>query len=478
VPALTFAAVVAACVARGPAAGFAHDAALYWNGALALAGGGDVVAEAHLGYRGVLTPLVHAPAALVVRVAGPGWGPWAVLVQNAVLLGVLGALVLPRVARLFAPARQRQVLVCGALTALLLGGFAPYPLMDLWAVALVLVGVVALGGGRRWGVAAGAGALAVAVDLRPASLLAAGAVGLVWLAWRWRQAGWAALGVAVALLPQVALGAARFGRPLPWPVDVGTVAGTQAGGAGFVVRYDTVLDGTVLGGAPGAGARQFSCDPAMAAALVGRQLSSTGEVVGALLGELPASAALVARKAAASLLWSGATPYADRPVARVTVIGLAVVVVVAVGLVALAWRARPAWARRSGGAPRPAHAAPGPEGPGRGGPGRAMVAAALLGTVASLLLSTPEARFAVLVVAVGVAGVAVALTGGPAGATCGAPAGDPVVPTTPRRPLIRAAVAPWALAAALAVAVVLVGADGLAHPAPPGPADAAACAAA
>ncbi|MEV0128390.1 hypothetical protein AB0H83_07975 [Dactylosporangium sp. NPDC050688] len=370
--AVAAAAVVAATVAQGPAAGFVYDAARYFNGSLALFTAAGTAREGDLDLRGVLTAAVYAPAALAEHLA-PGAGRSAVLTQNALLVAVIGALLLPAVARRRRPA---AVWVCAPLTWLVAARFAPYPLMDLPAAAAFLTAVwLALRPPARWspagcGLAAGVAA-AVTVNLRPAYLLPLLALGgLVVATRRVRPALWSAAGAVAGSLPQMAYNLLRGDPPAPTPPGTAGLAGFQAGYASYVVRYDTIEPAT---GAP----QQFYCDPSMAAAVAGDPVGSTGDLVRALLGNLPGSALFLVEKVAAALAWPASAPYSAAAGVERYALAVPVVLIVAVGI---------------GAACRT--------------PGARAVAVLAAGVCASLMTSATETRFALPLVLLGVAGCA------------------------------------------------------------------------
>ncbi|WP_344503313.1 hypothetical protein [Dactylosporangium maewongense] len=443
------AALLAATVAQGPAAGFVYDAAHYFDGSLAIFTGADTVRVGDLDFRGALTPLVYAPAALAEHLV-TGAGRYAVLLENALLVALVGGFLLPRIA-----ARPAAVWVCAPLTWLVAARFAPFPLMDLPAVAAFLTAVwLALrpdpprsdplrpdpprpdplrsgllrSGPLRFGTAWCLGLAGVAagatVNLRPAYLLPLAALGGIVVATRRRSALWFAAGVVAGSLPQVAFNALRGSVPGPTPPGTADLAGFQAGYASYIVRYDTIEPAV---GAP----QQFYCDPSMAAAVDGRLAASTGGLVRALLTNLPESALFLAEKVAAALAWSWSTPYSAAASAEHYELTVPVVLIVATGIVA---------ACRT--------------------PGARTLAILAAGVCASLMTSATETRFALPLVLLAVAGCA--LVTGPAGV-----AGE----TRPR--VIRFV----AVVLVLAAAVAAVAALGVAHPLPPGPATPAVCAA-
>jgi hypothetical protein len=412
---LAAAALFAATLAQGPAARFVYDAARYFNGSLALFTGAGTVREGDLDFRGVLTTAVYAPAALAEHLV-TGAGRYAVLTQNALLVAVVGAVLLPRIA-----GRPAAVWVCAPLTWLVAARFAPVPLMDLPAAAAFLTAVwLALRGRTGWPLGLAGLAAGVTCNLRPAYLLPLAALAGI-VGWtRRREAVWFAAGAVAGTLPQVAFNLVRGSPPGPTPPGTAGLAGFQAGYASYVVRYDTIEPA-----AAGAAPQQFYCDPSMAAAVAGHPVGTTGGLLRALLGNLPESALFLLEKVAGALAWSWATPYSAAAGAEHHELAGPVVLIVVAGIGA-------------------ACAVPGAR-------ALALLAAGVCG---SLMTSATETRFALPLVLLAVAGCAL-LSGGPR-----------------PRPLRFAAVTLFAAAALFVAAAAAV-----AHPLPPGPASPAACAA-
>ena len=189
---------------------------------------------------------------------------------------------------------------------------------------------------------------------------------------RWRT-GVAAAGVAQ---PPASRG------PVGDPADTAKLVDLQTGYAAYVVRYDTVISG----GPP----QQFYCDPSMARAVSGHRVGSTGQFLSLLAHQVPESLLFLAKKFAAALAWSPATPYGapahlERAPSVLPIVAIAVVGILA--LVTLAIR------RRRGYAP--------------------LVALAAVASCGSLVTSATEARFALPVVLVAVAGCALLLPSAP-----------------------------------------------------------------
>jgi hypothetical protein len=414
-------AVLAAVMLFRPSAPlFVYDAAVYWAGTRAVLDGGDVFEQGRLGLRGVLTSMLYLPAAAVTKMGGESWAGPAVLVENAVLIALIGVVLVPQLVGLWRPVTPLVVAASAVGTGILTAGFAPFPLTDLWGAALLLSAVVALG--RRspaW--LAGAGlAAGAAVNIRPALLLPLAVVGVaVVVARRW-SALWCALGAAVALAPQFLLNRSRGTTWVPWPETTAELTRLQASYAAYVVRYDTVVGDAAVD------PRRFFCSPAMADALDGSAPSSTGELAGSFLAHLPQAVVLAAQKIAAALHWPLSTPYTSpAPVVN----GLFALLVTAVTVVGAAVLLHRALTRRRD-----------------LGLGQVTLVLAWLGCAANLVTSATESRFALPLVLAGVAGCVVLVADGV---------------RVPRGRTGRA----WVAGTVLAVlAVFAVGVTGLQHP--------------
>ena len=411
---------LAVCL-QEPARAFSYDAGHYWGGATAVLGGGSVFEQGLLTVRGVLTSFLYLPSAAVAQVLGERAAGPAVLLQNALLIAVVGTVLLPAVVAVWRPVTPVVVWVCAAAGALLLAGLAPFPLTDLWAAALLLAAVVALDG-RGWLRLALAGlAAGLAFHLRPAALIPVAALVVAVAVARRLAVLWFLGGTAVALLPQFLLNRWRGTTWLPWPEATGALTEVQASYASFVVRYDTVMSGQV------SDPRLFFCSPGMARALDGDVPGSTGELAKAFLSHFPQALVLSVQKVGAALHWPLSMPYYDpAPGAdglfAVLVTGIAVLGAVAV-LRAAVRRGRRTLSLAQVG-----------------------VLLVLAGSVLTLTTSATETRFALPLVLVGIAGCALLGTERP----------DRPVPRADRLWLVGAVVA--------AGAVFGAGVWGLGHP--------------
>src|SRR5947209_5908688 len=128
-PALAGAAVFVGTAAQRPTGAFVYDASMYWSGSAALFTKVSTYAVGGLGSRGALSPLVYAPAAAVDLMI-PGSGRAAVLVENAAILAVVGAVVLPLIARALGARGPLVLWTCAGLTWFCGERLAPCALMD------------------------------------------------------------------------------------------------------------------------------------------------------------------------------------------------------------------------------------------------------------------------------------------------------------------------------------------------------------
>jgi len=414
---------------RGPAVHFIYDAMVYWISSLTLVSGGDTFGAGGLALRGAITPVIYVPAAVATSVFGAEASAPAVLVQNALLIAVLGAVVVPALVRLFVTVHPIHVYVSAVLTAFLLRGFGPYPLVDLWALTFVLLGILLVGQNPRWySLVIGGLLLGIAFNVRPAYVIPVILILLSWGVFHRFRALWALPAAAIALVPQVVVNLINARSFAPWPINSFVITEVQAKYASFVVRYDT------LGYVPDSKVPLFYCSPGMAERFVDGTPKSSVELAGAFLQHLPASLKFVAEKVSASLGWTSATPYSLAPNPEISALAAIVVGVCSVGLLGLIWF----WVRRSAAS--------------RSGAARLVVPLLALwfGSVATLAFSTPEARFALPLVLVGLVGCIV------------------LAAVFAKGPIVTRAAIVWGVASLLlAVAVLLIGQMGLSHPAEP-----------
>ena len=304
---LLFLAVAAATFFQKPAPALMWDAAEYLRGSMALVSGRDIYAEGGLSFRGVWTPIIYSPAAAVNQILGRGgYGGGlyvVVLLQGALLVAAICVLLLPAVLRLWFPQNSMSQVVCVIVGYVVLRNFAPYSVMDVWAIALILLAICLL---ARQGMAAllFAGlALGVSANLRPAYILTALAITVVTVAYlRWR--GLMILGgLVLAQIPQVAVNWFVNEKVTPFPVDLASLSRQTSTFASYVVRYDTIAY------RPWAQGGQFFCDPAMVRVAMDKLPSNYAELI-TLFGTNPLlTARFLFQRLGAVLLWPVTVPY-------------------------------------------------------------------------------------------------------------------------------------------------------------------------
>jgi hypothetical protein len=425
-------AFVIASLARGNGP-FRWDAAHYWAATQAMVGALPAVPAGYWELRGVFTPFIYAPAALLTRVVGDNLADWAVCLQNSVVLAAAAVLLFPAVIAIWRPVTTLMRIVTAALVWAVTSGFAAYPLVDLYAAFAIIGLLLLVRSDRRW-VLGIAGVLAgVAMNIRPAYIIVIVLLVIVVIVWK-RVAGLLlTAGVVLALVPQVLMNVVRSGTWSPFPAGSDELIALQSSYASYIVRYDTMIGDE--------SARQFYCSSDMAR-LIGDAVPHTaGELALSLINALPTSIVFSLEKIAASLSWHAIAPYtaAVRPLD--VAYGLGITAIAVAGLVALFFIA----SRRTDGA--------------RDTFGTAVLATMAAGTAVTLVSSTTETRFALILPLLGIVGLAQIAGASPA--------------TTWRT-------GRWwvAFAVAATVAVIVLGAIGLAEPAPRGEVTAEICASA
>lgn len=427
---------------HGTAPAFLWDAAQYWGGAAALIAGEGPLLPGGLTTRGVLTAFVYLPPAFVSGLIGPESEVWTVLAWNALLAASVCALLIPRMVGLFsadplARPPATRIWFSAIVGGLLLSGFARFPLVDVWATSLALAGIYGFAVSRRWWWLSAAGiSLTVAVNLRPSMIAPVVLAVVVLLFVRALPVVIGLPAAALAILPQIIFNVRTWGLWSAVPHDTIPLSAVQAGPAPYTLRYDTVA---FADQAP----QQWYCDPQFAKLLSGdRRPDNQLEVISSATRHLPDSLWFLVRKAAINLQWSLETPYGNPPGRAPDVMAFVVIAVTVLGVAALIVRAVNA---SSGRLARFSALA---------------MLAFWFGALATVVFSTPETRFALPMVMIGLIGVVSAI---PARLMLRAPT--------------RAELVTVGCALLVAVALFLAGSEALGHSLPPGPlVDAAACA--
>jgi hypothetical protein len=427
-----FAAFTIATLARGTGT-FMYDAKWYWEAAQSVVGNVAAAPEGFWRLRGALTALVYTPASALASVIGPDRASFAVLLQNAAFLAWFAAFLLPALIQRWRPISTRARVVGAFLAWVVVAGFAPYPLVDIYpAVACVAI-VVLLRSRRRLALTLAGVLGGVSANLRPAYIVTVALLVLVAVVWRRWSGLLVPVGVALAIVPQVVLNRTAFGAWSAWPLESGALIAGQARLASYTVRYDTLF--------AAAQPQQFYCSPAMARELVPPLPASLGELATTMLGHVPTSAVFSMQKAGAALHWPLSTPYTTPAPGLDALYASAVTVIAVVGIAALI-----RLALRGCRAVRPVC-----------GCDVAAIAAIAIGAIVTLVSATTESRFALPLVLLGVIGCTT------------------ITDVTPRRAWVRGR--SWIIGTlVVALVVSAFGYAGLAHPAPPGAFDQATCA--
>jgi hypothetical protein len=431
---VTFVVIFGIACLRGPAPTFLYDASVYWNGAVAMVSGGDVIDNAGLTFRGALTPLIYSPAAFgseVLHIASSGM---MVLVQNALLLAFLGAVLLPRLLAKITPLDFRHIFVVGAVVAALLAGYAPYPLMDLWSTSAMLLGIVLLTSNSRLVLVIAGFAFAVAGNLRPACLVAIAVAAVIWLIGRWRSAVWPALGLVAGVVPQILLNHFGMGRWLLLPTEAYGISNVQTAFAGFVTRYDTLA---YVGAVD---PRQFYCSTEMASVLISGVPRSPSELLFTFLSHPLQSVPFLLEKLSASLAWGWTTPYGDVPGGWIGPFAIVTISLTIGGLAVFLATVLKGLRKTSSTATQ--------------------LLALAASTALTVLFSTPESRFSLPLVIV---------------ATLGLPFAFSPPHEQRGRPGWSRQIVACGICAIAIVGTILLAGSGLAHPAPPGAVSPATC---
>lgn len=240
---------------------FYYDSGTYWalSDSFDQDGSFSILDFENNGLRGYGLPLVY----FFLRKLSFLGDAHTVMLLNSALFAVIGAVLLPRLARISWPRQEwtvlRRLLVCGVLIVFW-RGYLSFPLSDFPALAAALLALVALASARspRWMLVAGL-AVGLALDFRPAYVMllpiSLGLMAWSWLELRrrtgevpWRRAALClgAFGLAFALvsLPQSLSNHEHLDTYSPIPGGSGLVDLQYTEGL-RLQRYDTYAGGTV-----------------------------------------------------------------------------------------------------------------------------------------------------------------------------------------------------------------------------------------
>ena len=306
----------------------AYDAVGYWGAAQGIVGTVPFEIDGYYSFRGTLTGVVYIPAAALTAILGPQTAQFSILLQNAVFLGWFAAFFLPKFIAYWKPITIKTRWVAAFLVWVVTAGFAPYALVDLYPAVAIVVALYLLRF-DKWFHIFFAGVLSgAALDIRPAFLVSAILLGVVVLVWKRWKGAFFALGVFVALIPQVVVNLVTSNEWGLLPTASSSLVALQAGYASYIVRYDTFLGA--------ASPQQFFCSPAMANQLQGTALpTSTGELASTFLANMPNSIVFSLQKIAAALQWPLASPYNVPAPGLDELFSLTITAVTTIGLLAL-----------------------------------------------------------------------------------------------------------------------------------------------
>ncbi len=330
---LLFLAVTAATFFQQPAPAIMFDAFEYLSGSMALVSGGDIYVEGGLNDRGAWTPIVYSPAVAINQIldrGGYGGGLYVVvLLQGALLVAAISVLLLPAVMRLWFPQNSTSLIACATVGCFVLRSFAPYSLMDTWAVALILLAVCLLeqrGGGGIASLFFAGLAIGVSTNLRPAYLLTAVAITVITVVYLRYRGFVMMVGLVVAQIPQMAVNWFVDRRITPFPVELFSGSETLIAPTSFATRYDTIAY------RPWAYGGQFFCDPSMVRIALSGLPSSRSELVMVFVTHPLQAGWFFIQKLGAMLLWPVTVPYFEWIPILNLLFGVVIVLITVLGI--------------------------------------------------------------------------------------------------------------------------------------------------
>lgn len=373
-----FAAAVMMLLIQGTGT-FYFDAQQYWQGAYGIVNG-TAPSEGFFELRGALAAAIFTPAALMARVFGEWSAAFFVLLQNSIVIAWLGIHVMPTMIPRHGHSTTRAKIVSAFFVTLIASGFAPYPLVDIYAALFCVLAAALLMKRRPQYLALAGLCMGISVNIRPAYLIAAGLILVATTPWNTWKTSYFALGVAAAQIPQIVVNLIKFDTFRPTPTATDSLIRLQASYASYVVRYDTLLGSS--------SPQQFYCSPGMAVRVAGQEPLTTGQLALTFVQNIPESLLFALQKISAALHWPVKTPY-NIPdpgldftfaiiVTTLTVVGICTIIRSTFGM-------RRTWRDQR------QHA-------------NILLLAMALATILTLVTSATENRFAVLLVLVGTIG--------------------------------------------------------------------------
>ena len=319
-------------IARNPVWNMLWDAAGYMNSSIHWVTGGphEQVSEQLL-YRGVLTSFVYyIPAFVGINYFEPTqFGTYIyvfVMVQNALIISWIAAFVLPRITSMIRPLRTTTIPLIALMGYYIMSGFAPYSLMDLWAVACIMPVVYMIHSHRRIRLILSGVLLGVCLNLRPSYLLVIVLLFISALAIKRASLLLMVPGFFVSQVPQILYNKKWYDSFSIFPLGLEKITGDLATFASYSIRYDTVAY------RPFAQGGLSFCDKKMKDIALNSMPESTFET-GLLLLQNPGNAFLfIIKKTAAAFWWPVTTPYFEHNPIVNSVFGFFVLAIMVFGV--------------------------------------------------------------------------------------------------------------------------------------------------
>ena len=323
--------VVATCLQK-PAPYLINDAESYLNGSVALVSQSDVYQAGYLQLRGAWTPIFYIPAAFVQKIFGTGNDRpiinAAVLLQGALLVALVSVFLIPSVMKIFFPPNLTSLSVSAFLGWLVLRKFALYSLLDLWAVALILMSICLLKRKTILSIFAAGFILGVCSNIRPSYLpfvFASIAVAFFYIHFRALIFFFSFIG-AQAL--QIAVNWRVNHRISLFPIDLSSVSREDFGLSLLVVRFDGVMYPKPEGGLS-------FCNPAMVKIALNEMPYNIFEYLLVLARHPISSFWFILEKIGTSLYWPVSAPYFEQRGTVDALFGSMILLITVIGLASL-----------------------------------------------------------------------------------------------------------------------------------------------
>jgi hypothetical protein len=329
---LLFVGVVVATLLQRPAQYQVWDARSYLDGSVALISRTDIYKAGGLDFRGSWTPIFYSPAAALQHVFGLGNSERvinaAVLLQGALLVASVSVFLIPSVMKIFFPQNLTSLFVSASLGWVVMRKFALYSLMDLWAVALILLAICFLK--RRTTVHLGfAGVLlGVCSNIRPSYLpVVVALLVIAFYCMHYRGLIFFA-GFVAAQSPQIMVNWLINHRISLFPIELTSVGQWEFGLSLYSVRYDTI-------GYPIAQGPRLFCDPAMVKVALNDMPTSLFEYLKVLASHPINGSWFILEKIGAALQWPASAPFFEQKPTIDALFGVTILLTTVFGLASL-----------------------------------------------------------------------------------------------------------------------------------------------